>query len=91
MERRITPPDCLTAVIFDVTPPRIATTVAGAFMMFIHLAGDAIAFPLVGLLSDNIGLQYAILLLPVASLIGALITLLAVRTVVADMARAKAG
>ena len=78
----------LTAVIFDVTPSRIATTVAGAFLMFIHLAGDAIAFPLVGVLSDNFGLQRAILLLPVASLIGALIVLLAVRTVADDTARA---
>lgn len=79
----------LTAVIFDVTPSRIATTVAGAFLMFIHLAGDAIAFPLVGVLSDNFGLQRAVLLLPVAALIGALITLLAVRSLVADTARAE--
>ena len=61
---------------------------AGAFLMFIHLAGDAIAFPLVGILSDNFGLQRAILLLPVASLIGALIVLTAVRTLEADTARA---
>jgi predicted MFS family arabinose efflux permease len=79
----------LTAVIFDVTPPRIATTVAGAFLMFIHLAGDAIAFPLVGMLSDNFGLQRAILLLPVASLVGALIVLTAVRTLGRDTARAQ--
>ncbi|MGQ0702827.1 MAG: MFS transporter [Gemmatimonadales bacterium] len=77
----------LASVIFDVTPSRIATTMAGAWFMFIHLAGDAIAFPLVGTLSDNIGLQYAILLLPVASLIGALIVLLGVKWVAADMER----
>jgi len=81
----------LTAVIFDVTPSRIATTVAGAFMMFIHLAGDAIAFPLVGSLSDSLGLQWAMLMLPSASLIGALIVLLAVRWVAADTARVQAG
>jgi len=80
----------LTAVIFDVTPPRIATTVVGAFLMFIHLAGDAIAFPLVGVLSDNFGLQRAILLLPIASLIGAIIVLFAIRTVVQDTAKAQA-
>lgn len=79
----------LTAVIFDVTPPRIATTVAGAFLMFIHLAGDAIAFPLVGIVSDNFGLQRAILMLPLASLAGALITLLAVPTVGKDMELAR--
>ena len=78
----------LTAVIFDVTPPRIATTVAGAFLMFIHLAGDAIAFPLVGFLSDRFGIHQAILVLPLASLAGALIVLLAVRHVVADTIRA---
>jgi len=78
----------LTAVIFDVTPPRIATTVVGAFLMFIHLAGDAIAFPLVGVLSDNFGLQRAILLLPIASLIGALIVLYAARTLARDTVRA---
>ncbi|HLB54372.1 MAG TPA: MFS transporter [Gemmatimonadales bacterium] len=80
----------LTAVIFDVTPSRIATTVVGAFLMFIHLAGDAIAFPLVGALSDSFGLQRAILLLPVASLAGALIVLLAVRWIGADTIRAQA-
>ncbi len=80
----------LAAVIFDVTPPRIATTVAGAFLMFIHLAGDAIAFPLVGFLSDRFGLQWAVLLLPVAALIGALIVLLAAPAVAADTERAQA-
>lgn len=79
----------LTAVIFDVTPPRIATTVAGTFLMFIHLAGDAIAFPLVGIVSDNLGLERAILMLPLASLVGALITLLAVPSVGKDMERAQ--
>jgi predicted MFS family arabinose efflux permease len=79
----------LTAVLFDVTPHRIATTVAGAFLMFIHLAGDAIAFPLVGMVSDNFGLERAILMLPLASLIGALVTLLAVPSVGKDMERAR--
>ena len=79
----------LTAVIFDVTPSRIATTVAGAFLMFIHLAGDAIAFPLVGVLSDNFGIQYAILLLPIAALIGALIVLIGLRTLAQDTIRAQ--
>ncbi len=78
----------LAAVIFDVTPSRLATTVAGAWFMFIHLAGDAIAFPLVGLISDSVGLQWAILMLPIASLIGALIVLLAIRWVVTDTAKA---
>ena len=47
----------MTAVIFDVVPPRISATVAGAYLLFIHLAGDAIALPLVGTLSDRFGLD----------------------------------
>ncbi len=80
----------LTAVIFDVTPARIATTVVGAFLMFIHLAGDAIAFPLVGFISDQFGLQQAILLLPIAALLGALIVLLGAPSVAKDTERALA-
>lgn len=78
----------LTAVIFDVTPKRIATTVSGAYLMFIHLAGDAIAFPLVGGLSDRFGLEDAILVLPIAALIGAVIILSAVKALAGDTERA---
>jgi len=80
----------LTAVIFDVTPKRIATTVSGAYLMFIHLAGDAVAFPLVGFLSDRFGLERAIIMLPIASLIGAAIVLSAVKALEGDTARATA-
>ena len=80
----------LTAVIFDVTPKRIATTVSGAYLMFIHLAGDAVAFPLVGALSDRFGLERAIIMLPIASLIGAAIVLSAVKALEGDTARAVA-
>jgi MFS transporter, Spinster family, sphingosine-1-phosphate transporter len=78
----------LTAVIFDVTPRRIATTVSGAYLMFIHLAGDAVAFPLVGFLSDRFGLEYAIILLPIAAAIGAAICLSAVKALAGDTERA---
>ncbi len=77
----------LTSVIFDVTPQRIGTTVAGAWLLFIHLAGDAIAFPLVGFVSDQAGIGTAILILPVVTLLGALVALGGVRTVGNDMAR----
>jgi sugar phosphate permease len=80
----------LTAVIFDVTPRRIATTVSGVYLMFIHLAGDAVAFPLVGWMSDNFGLEKAIIVLPVASVIGAAIVMSAVKAVDGDTARATA-
>jgi MFS family permease len=77
----------ITAVIFDVVPPRISATVAGAYLLFIHLAGDAIALPLVGRLSDQFGLDRAILLLPLVSMIGGVVILGATRTAGRDMGR----
>lgn len=77
----------ITAVIFDVVPPRISATVAGAYLLFIHLAGDAIALPLVGTLSDQFGLDRAILLLPVVVVVGGVVVLGAVRTLARDMVR----
>ncbi len=77
----------LAAVVFDVVPARISATVAGAYLLFIHLAGDAIAFPLVGALSDSFGLDRAVLLLPLVAMIGGLIMLRARRTVGPDMHR----
>ena len=78
------------AAIFDVVPARVSATVIGAYLLFIHLAGDAIAFPLVGALSDRFGLSTAILILPVVSMLGGLVILGATRTVRADMARVSA-
>ncbi len=75
----------ITAAIFDVVPPRISATVAGAYLLFIHLAGDAIALPLVGTLSDRFGLARAILLLPCVILGGGLVVLGALRTIGRDM------
>lgn len=77
----------LTTVIFDVTPQRISTTVAGAYLLFIHLAGDAVALPLVGFLSDQFGIGRAVIILPAMAILGAIVVLPAVRTVRADMAR----
>ena len=77
----------ITAVIFDVVPARISATVAGAYLLFIHLAGDAIALPLVGMLSDQFGLDRAILLLPLVVIAGGVVVLGAARTVGRDMAR----
>ena len=77
----------LTSVIFDVTPQRISTTVAGAYLLFIHLAGDAVALPLVGFLSDKFGIAKAVLILPIMAVVGGLVVLGGVRTVGRDMAR----
>jgi len=78
----------LTATIFDVVPARIGTTVVGAYLLFIHIAGDSIAFPLIGSLSDRFGLDRAIYLLPAAALGGGLVVLAAGRWLVRDMRRA---
>jgi MFS family permease len=80
----------IAAVIFDVVPARISATVAGAYLLFIHLVGDTVAFPLVGALSDRFGLDRAVLLLPSVALAGGVIILGAVWTVEQDMARAAA-
>jgi MFS family permease len=77
----------IAAVIFDVVPATISATVAGAYLLFIHLVGDAVAFPLVGALSDRFGLHRAVLLLPLVAIVGGLVILGATRTVGADMAR----
>jgi predicted MFS family arabinose efflux permease len=79
----------INAVIFDVVPSRIGATVAGAYLLFIHLVGDAVAFPLVGMLSDRYGLGSAILVLPAVSLLGGLVVLGAAPSVRRDSARAR--
>jgi len=81
----------LSATIFDVVPPQIGGTVVGAYLFFIHLAGDAIAFPLVGALSDRFGLEYAMFLLPIVALLGGLLVLLAARAVVRDIEMLRLG
>jgi MFS family permease len=81
----------LSAVVFDVVPPRVGATVAGTYLLFIHLAGDAIAFPLVGFLSDNFGIDRAVYVLPSVALLGGIIMLGAMRTVGRDMVRAAQG
>jgi sugar phosphate permease len=77
----------LSAVIFDVVPAAVRSSVIGAYVMFSHLAGDAVAPPLIGALSDRVGLRQAMLLLPAAGLVGGLLVFGALRTVKRDMAR----
>ncbi len=81
----------LTATIFDVVPPRIGTTVVGAYLLFIHIAGDSVAFPLIGSLSDRFGLDRAIYVLPATALVGGLVVWGAARYVARDSARARDG
>jgi MFS family permease len=78
----------IAAVIFDVVPAKISATVAGAYLLFIHLVGDTVAFPLVGALSDRFGIDRAVLVLPAVAVLGGLVVLGALRTVTKDMERA---
>ena len=80
----------VTATIFDVVPSSIGASVVGAYVFFTHLAGDAVAYPLIGFLSDRFGIQAAMYLLPTVAVIGAGVFLLASRTVERDMERLRA-
>ena len=81
----------LAAVILDVVPPAVQASVLGAFVLFSHLAGDALAPPLIGYLSDRTGsLRTAMLVLPAVGLLGGLVILIALKTVGRDMARVPA-
>jgi len=81
----------LAAVILDVVPPAVQASVLGAFVLFSHLAGDALAPPLIGYLSDRTGsLRTAMLLLPAVGLLGGLVILIGLKTVGRDMARVSA-
>src|SRR3989440_3060466 len=80
----------LWAVIRDVVPPAVRASVIGAYLLFSHLAGDAIAPPLVGYLSDRFGLRPAMLLLPSVGAVGGLLILIALTTVGRDMQRVRA-
>jgi sugar phosphate permease len=77
----------IAATIFDVVPTRISATVAGAYLLFIHLVGDTIAFPLIGALSDQFGIDRAVLVLPSVALVGGIVVLLGTGTVARDMER----
>jgi MFS family permease len=79
----------IAAVLFDVVPRGIAATVMGAYVFFIHIAGDAVALPVVGFLSDRYGLRIALMTLPAVGLLGGALLLLAVPTVGRDMARVR--
>ncbi len=91
----------LSAVIFDVVPAAVRSSVMGAFLLFSHLAGDAVAPPLVGYLSDRLqvvmhlsadeALRRAMLLLPAVGFVGGVVMLLGLRTVRADMAKVRRG
>lgn len=79
----------MTAAIFDVVPAQVGASVIGAYVFFTHIAGDAVAFPVVGILSDRFGIRWAMLLLPVVAILGGAVVLLSLRTIRRDMERGR--
>lgn len=79
----------VAAALFDVVPRGIAATVMGAYVFFIHIAGDAIALPAIGALSDRFGIRPALLSLPLIGLLGGVVLLFALFTVKKDMERVR--
>ena len=79
----------VAAVLFDVVPREIAATVMGAYVFFIHIAGDAVALPVIGALSDRFGLRAAMMSLPMVGLLGGVILMFALFTVRRDMERVR--
>jgi sugar phosphate permease len=87
----------LSAVLFDVVPAAVRSSVMGAFLLFSHLAGDAVAPPLIGYLSDRLqaawhlpadeALRRAMLLLPAVGLLGGFVILFGLRSIRDDMAK----
>ncbi len=75
------------AVLFDVVPREIGATVMGAYVFFIHIAGDAVALPIIGALSDRFGLRPALLTLPLIGLLGGVVLMFGLFTVRRDMGR----
>ena len=89
----------LAATIIDVVPAAVRASVLGGFVLFSHLAGDALAPPLVGYLSDQLagaldstaeGLRTAMLILPSVGVVGGLVILIGLRTVERDMEKVRA-
>jgi MFS family permease len=87
----------IVTVLIDVVPAAVRSSVLGAFVLFSHLAGDAIAPPLVGYISDVVsaragaetGIRTAMFALPAAGLLGGALILVALRTVERDMDRVR--
>lgn len=79
----------VSATIFDVVPASIGASVMGAYVFFTHIAGDAIAYPLIGAFSDRFGIRTAMVVLPLVGVVGAVVFLMAARTVARDLERAR--
>ncbi|MBI5166204.1 MAG: MFS transporter [candidate division NC10 bacterium] len=79
----------LNAIIVNVSHPAVR---AGAFALnifVIHILGDAISPTILGYLSDLYGLKTALLMTPLALALGGILCLVGMRSLEADMEKAK--
>ncbi len=78
----------VSAIVIDVIHPGVRATGASVLALFQNLFGLAAGPFLVGILSDAIGLQTALTVVPLASVLAAVAFLLAARSYESDKARA---
>jgi MFS transporter, Spinster family, sphingosine-1-phosphate transporter len=69
----------LNAMVLGCVPVEIRTTAMAVNIFFIHALGDAISPPIIGALSDRLGLFQATLIAPVMMLVSGVILLYAIR------------
>lgn len=79
----------LNTVIINVTDPAVRAMAFAVNIFFIHALGDAVSPSILGWLSDQWGLQSALLITPGAMLLAGLLCFVCGRFVVKDMAQAE--
>ena len=79
----------LNTVILNVTKPAVRAMAFAVNIFFIHALGDAVSPSILGWLSDQWGLRYALLIAPVAMALAGLFCFICGRFVARDMAHAE--
>jgi len=79
----------LNTVIINVTNPAVRAMAFAVNIFFIHALGDAVSPSILGWLSDQWGLRYALLITPGAMVLAALFCSICGRFVEQDMARSE--
>ena len=77
----------ITGIAMDVIHPGMRSTGAAVLAVILNLLGLAVGPFLTGVLSDKWGLQQALAIVPLASILAAVLFLIAMRTYDADVAR----
>lgn len=78
----------IIAILHDVVAYRYRATIAAAYIFAIHLLGDGISPPIVGWISQQSELRYALLLPVGMAVLGSIFLLMATRSVRHDMEEA---